>query len=131
MTRWTTTMRSRPSSRTRTSSPACMVCAGLTFTPLTLTCPARHAPDAADRVLASRTDQIQLSTRPVCSPATHQTVNDRPAPYLKGWRDERRPDHGSGSDLGRSRDFDLAVARAVDRGPSEAAGIRTAASGAV
>src|ERR1700685_3299361 len=76
MTRWTTTMPSRPSSRTRPSSPACTACAGLTFTPLTLTCPARQAPDAADRVLASRTDQIQLSTRPVCSPATHQTVND-------------------------------------------------------
>jgi hypothetical protein len=29
---------------------------------LTLTCPARQATDAAERVLASRTDQIQLST---------------------------------------------------------------------
>jgi hypothetical protein len=37
---------------------------------LTLTCPARQALDAADRVLASRTDQIQLSTRPVWSSAT-------------------------------------------------------------
>jgi DNA invertase Pin-like site-specific DNA recombinase len=33
----------------------------LTRIPLTLTCPARQAPDAAERVLASRTDQIQLS----------------------------------------------------------------------
>jgi hypothetical protein len=32
---------------------------------LTRTCPARQALDAAERVLASRTDQIQLSTRPV------------------------------------------------------------------
>jgi hypothetical protein len=31
---------------------------------LTRTCPARQAPDAAERVAASRTDQIQLSTRP-------------------------------------------------------------------
>jgi hypothetical protein len=36
----------------------------LTRTPLTLTCPALQAPDAAKRVLVSRTDQIQLSTRP-------------------------------------------------------------------
>ena len=62
MTCWTTTTRSRPSPRSRTSSPARTVCAGLTRTPLTLTCPARQAPDAAERVAASRTDQIQLST---------------------------------------------------------------------
>src|ERR1700684_3968584 len=74
MTRWTTTTRSRPSERSRTSSPARPACAGLTRTPLTLTCPARQAPDAAERVLASRTDQIQLSTRPASSPATQQTV---------------------------------------------------------
>jgi hypothetical protein len=53
-----------PSPRSRTSSPARTECAGLTRTPLTLTCPARQAPDAAERVAASRTDQIQLSTRP-------------------------------------------------------------------
>jgi hypothetical protein len=41
---------------------------------LTLTCPVRQAPDAAERDLASRTDQIQLSTRPVWSPAIQQTV---------------------------------------------------------
>ena len=40
-------------------------CAGLTRAPLTLTCPARQSLEAAERVLASRTDQIQLSTRPV------------------------------------------------------------------
>ncbi len=64
ITRTMTTTRSRPSWRSRTSSPARTECAGLTRIPLTLTCPARQAPDAAERVLANRTDQIQLSTRP-------------------------------------------------------------------
>ena len=43
--------------------------------PLTRTCPARQALDAAERVLASRTDQSQLSTRPVVSPPTPETLD--------------------------------------------------------
>jgi hypothetical protein len=34
--------------------------------------PGRQAPDAAERVLASRTDQIQLSAGPVRSSAAQQ-----------------------------------------------------------
>jgi hypothetical protein len=42
----------------------------LTRSPFTLTWPPRHASDARERVLISRTDQIQLSTRPLaCSTA--------------------------------------------------------------
>ncbi len=43
---------------------------GFTRAALTRTCPALQALEAAERVLASRTDQIQLSTRPVGSSAT-------------------------------------------------------------
>jgi hypothetical protein len=47
-----------------------MACAGFDRAPLTLTWPARQAAEASERVLISRTDQIQLSTRPsACSPA--------------------------------------------------------------
>lgn len=65
----TTTIRSRPPCRSRTSSPTCRVCAGLARSPLTLTCPARQAAAACERVLVSRTDQIQLSTRTLPPPA--------------------------------------------------------------
>jgi len=45
---------------------------GLDPHPVDPDCPARQAPNAAERVLASRTDQIQLSTRPVRSSAGQQ-----------------------------------------------------------
>ena len=73
MTFVTITIRSRSPWRTRTSSPGRITCAGLTRTPLTLTWPPLHAVDAADRDLANRTDQIQLSTRAACA------VSDRAA----------------------------------------------------
>ena len=63
--RMTSTIRSRPSSRIRTSSPGLTCCAGLAGTLLTWTCPPRQAAAAADRVLVMRTAQIQLSTRTV------------------------------------------------------------------
>jgi len=72
MTFVTITIRSRSPWRTRTSSPGLITCAGLTRTPFTLTWPPLHAVDAADRDFASRTDQIQLSTRPAAAcPGDH------------------------------------------------------------
>src|SRR3954471_20597242 len=65
-------IRSQPSWRTRTSSPTRKEWAGFTRSPFTCTCPPRQAVAPAERVLASRTDQIQLSTRtvsPFCGPA--------------------------------------------------------------
>ena len=97
MTRATTTTRSRPSWRSRTSSPAWTGCAGLTRAPLTRTCPARQALDAAERVLASRTDQSQLSTRPVVAPPTPETLDlelpdelSEPGRLVRGRRSARR-----------------------------------------
>ena len=54
----TSTMRSRPASRTRTSSPGTTGWAGLAVTPFTRTCPPRHAAPAADRVLVRRMAQM-------------------------------------------------------------------------
>lgn len=63
--RTTSTIRSVPATRTRTSSPIRTGCAALTETPLTRTWPARAAVAALDRVLKSRTAHVQLSTRAV------------------------------------------------------------------
>lgn len=59
----TTTIRSRPACRSRTSSPTCNAWAGLARSPATFTCPARQAAAACERVFVSLTDQIQTSTR--------------------------------------------------------------------
>ena len=61
----TSTMRSSPSPRTRISSPTCTGLAGLAWSPLMRTCPARHAAAAAARVRVNRTTQTQRSTRVV------------------------------------------------------------------
>ncbi len=59
----TTTIRSKPFWRTRTSSPGATGCAAFARSPFTRTCPALHAAVAAERVFVIRTAQIQLSTR--------------------------------------------------------------------
>ncbi|MEG8036809.1 hypothetical protein QP157_16295 [Sphingomonas sp. LR61] len=65
----TTTIRSKPFCRTRTSSPGPIGCAGFARSPFTRTCPALHAAVAAERVLVIRTAQIQLSTRALAIPS--------------------------------------------------------------
>ena len=60
MIRLTTTMRRPPSVNASTRSPTCTVCAGLTLTSLMLTCPARHAADANERV---RMEHVQKGYR--------------------------------------------------------------------
>ena len=63
MRRRTSTTRSKPATRSRTSSPILTACAGFARSPLTLTWPARQAVAPAERVFVSRTAQIHASTR--------------------------------------------------------------------
>ena len=59
----TTSIRSNPPTRTRTSSPGRTCCAAFARSPLTRTCPARHAAVAAERVLYCRTAHSHASMR--------------------------------------------------------------------
>lgn len=73
--RLTTTIRSRPAWKSRTSSPARTGCAGLARSPLTFTWPARQAVAAIERVLVRRTDQIHASTRTVPVPVPSSAMS--------------------------------------------------------
>ena len=68
---FTTRMRSNPAIRTRSSSPGRTGCAAFARSPLTRTCPARHAVVAAERVLYTRTAQSHASTRAESSVTRH------------------------------------------------------------
>ena len=74
----TTSIRSKPSMRTRTSSPGRTDCAAFARSPFTRTCPARHAAVAADRVLNCRTAHNHASMRTGASEDMTQAYDRTP-----------------------------------------------------